>query len=252
MKSRSNNNDSRRTTYIQLDTKKCIACWECLSECKNHVIGRINLPWHKHSKFVNSNDCTGCLKCVNICEPGALTKISNTKPDNYSSKKTIRRAFVVNIGLIFFAIAMSLSGFVIQLKYHMGHNSGLESNNSVLGIGYYNWTNIHKTSIIIFSILMTFHFFIHWKWYTTIINKKLASRNKLQIILSIIFILVAITGYIPWIINLSGGSDIARKSFIEIHDKIAILLFVLLTLHLTTRLKWYITTLDKLKNKHST
>jgi len=252
MKSRSKNNDSTRTTYIQLDTKKCIACWECLAECKNNVIGRINLPWHKHSKFVNSNDCTGCLRCVNICEPCALTKISNTKPDNYSSKKTISRSFVVNIGLLFFAIAMSLSGFVIQLKYHMGHNSGLESNNSVPGIGYYNWTNIHKTSIIIISILMTYHFFMHWKWYKTLLIKKLASRNKLQMILSIVFILVAITGYIPWIINLSGGSDITRKSFIEIHDKIAILLFVLLTLHLATRLKWYITTLYKLKNKHST
>jgi ferredoxin len=252
MKLRSNNNDSTRTTYIQLDTKKCIACWECLAECKNNVIGRINLPWHKHSRFVNSSDCTGCLKCINICEPGALTKISNTKSDNNSSKKTIKQAFIVNSGLLFFGIAMSLSGFVIQLKYHMGHNSGLESDNSVLGIGYYNWTNIHKTSIIIFSFLMTLHFFIHWKWYKTIIIRKLAQINRLQIILSIVFILVAITGYIPWIINLSGGSDIVRKSFIEIHDKIAILLFVLLTLHLTTRLKWYITTLDKLKNKHST
>jgi ferredoxin len=252
MKSRSNNNDSTRTTYIQLDTKKCIACWECLVECKNHIIGRINLPWHKHSKFVNSNDCTGCLKCVNICEPGALTSISNTKPDNYSSKKTIKQAFIVNIGLLFFAIAMSFSGFVIELKYHMGHNSGLESNNSVLGIGYYNWTNIHKTSILIFSILMTFHFSTHWKWYKTIIVKKPLQKNKLQIILSVVFILVAITGYIAWIINLSGGSDISRKFFIEIHDKIVILLFVILTLHLTTRLKWYITTIDKLKSKHST
>jgi ferredoxin len=252
MKSRSNNNDSKRTTYIQLDTKKCIACWECLSECKNNVIGRINLPWHKHSKFVNSNGCTGCLKCVNICEPGALTKISNTKPDNYSFKKTIKQAFIVNIGLFIFAIAMSFSGFVIQFKYHMGHNSGLESDNSVLGIGYYNWTNIHKTSIIIISILMTYHFFMHWKWYKTIIIKKLSSRNKLQIILSVVFILVAITGYIPWIINLSGGSDISRKFFIEIHDKIAILLFLLLTIHMTNKLKWFVTTLDKLRNKHST
>jgi ferredoxin len=252
MKSRSNNNDSTRTTYIQLDTKKCIACWECLAECKNNVIGRINLPWHKHSKFVNSKDCTGCLKCINVCEPGALTKILSKKPDNNSSKKTIKLALIVNIGLLIFGFAMSFSGFVIQLKYHMGHNSGLESDNSVLGLGYYNWTNIHKTSIIIFSIFMTYHFFMHLKWYKTIMIKKLVARNRLQIILSIIFILVAITGYIPWIINLSGGSEIARKFVIEIHDKIAIFLFLLLTIHLTTRIKWYINTLYKLNNKHST
>lgn len=146
---------------------------------------------------------------------------------------------------------MSISGFVIQIKYHMGHHSGLVPGNSVPGIGYYNWTNIHKTSIIIFSILMTFHFSTHWKWYKTIIIRKLVQKNRLQIILSVVFFLVAITGYIAWIIYLSGVSDISRKFFIEIHDKIAILLFVILTLHLTTRLKWYITTLNKLKNKHS-
>jgi hypothetical protein len=208
------------------------------------------MPWHKHSRFVNSSECSGCLKCINVCEPGALTKILNKIPDNNSSMKKIKLAFIVNICLLISGLAMSFSGFVIQFKYHMGHNPGLESDISVLGIGHYNWTNIHKTSIIIFSILMVYHFFTHWKWYKTIIIKKLAARNKLQVVLSIVFILVAITGYIPWIINLSGGSDIARKFFIEIHDKITILLFVLLTLHLTNKLKWYITTLDRLKNKH--
>lgn len=252
MKSRSINHDSTRTTYIQLDTKKCIACWECLAECKNHVIGRINLPWHKHSRFVNTSECAGCLKCVNVCDPGALTKISIKKPDNKSSNEKLNLDFFVNLGLLIFGLAMSFSGFAIQFKYHMRHNSGIETDNMVLGIGYNDWTNIHKISIIVFSILVTYHFFIHWKWYKTILIKKLVARNKLQIILSSGFILVAITGYIPWIINLSGGSDIARKFFIEIHDKIAILLFVLLTIHLTNRLKWYITSLDRLKNIHRT
>ena len=85
MKSRSNNN-STRTTFIQLDTKKCKACWEWLTECKNNVIGRINLPWHKHSKFVNSKDCTGCLKCINVCESGALTRASVKKLYNNPRK----------------------------------------------------------------------------------------------------------------------------------------------------------------------
>jgi ferredoxin len=252
MKPRSVNHDSTRTTYIQLDTKKCIACWKCQEECKYHVIGRINLPWHKHTRFVNSSNCIGCLKCVNVCEPGALTKISIKKSDNNSSREKLKLAFIVNLGLLIFGLAMSFSGFLIQFKYHMGHNPGIETDNTVLGTDYYNWTNIHKISIVIISILMTYHFILHWKWYKTIIIKKLAARNKLQIILSIVFMLVAITGYIPWIINLTGGPEIARKFFIELHDKIAILLFVLLTIHMTNRLKWYITSLDRLKNKRST
>jgi len=75
MESQSLKNDSTHTTYIKLDTKICNACWKCLSECKNNVISRINLPWHKHARFTNYNDCTGCLKCMKICESGALMKV---------------------------------------------------------------------------------------------------------------------------------------------------------------------------------
>lgn len=245
MKTRSTGHESTRTAYIHLDTRKCTACWKCLAECKNDVIGRINLPWHKHSRFVNSNECTGCLKCMKVCEPGALTKISDKKPDNPSPKRKIRMAFFVNLGLLISGLAMSISGFTVQFKYHMGHNTEIISNNSGFGMGYNNWTNIHKISIIIFSTLMTYHFITHWKWYKMIIVKKLASRNRLQIILTIVFILVAITGYVPWIVNISGGSDIARKFFIEIHDKITILLFALLSIHLSKKLRWYITVLER-------
>ena len=95
MKSRCINHDSTRTTYIQLDTKIFIACWKCMTECKNHVIGRINLPWHKHSRFVNSSEYAGCLKCVNACDPGALTKISIKKPDNNSSNEKLKMVFII-------------------------------------------------------------------------------------------------------------------------------------------------------------
>jgi hypothetical protein len=63
--------------------------------------------------------------------------------------------------------------------------------------------------------------------------------------------LVAITGFIPWILDITGGSEFIRKSFIEIHDKIALLLFLLLTIHSTNRFKWYRATHKRLTNKHN-
>jgi ferredoxin len=246
MKTRSVNNDSTRTKFIQLDTGKCSACWNCQSVCKNDVIGRINLPWHKHARFVQSSNCTGCLKCVNVCEPGALMKISDKKSDNSSSVERLTLSFFVNLGLLISGLAMSFSGFFVQFRYHMGHNP--VTDNSGFPAGYYNWTSIHKASIITFSVLVTYHFIQHWKWYKTIIIKRLASRNKLQIVLTIVFILAAITGYIPWIINLTGGSETARKFLIEIHDKITLLLFGCLALHLKNRIKWYINALYRQRN----
>ena len=64
------------TAFVLLDTKKCEACWKCLDVCTNNVIGRINLPWHKHIRFVNGSACIGCMKCVKICKGGALSKLS--------------------------------------------------------------------------------------------------------------------------------------------------------------------------------
>lgn len=67
----------RQTQYgtIRLDTKKCQACWKCLDVCKNNVIGRINMPWHKHAKIKNPDTCTACSKCVSVCESGALSLV---------------------------------------------------------------------------------------------------------------------------------------------------------------------------------
>jgi Pyruvate/2-oxoacid:ferredoxin oxidoreductase delta subunit len=65
-----------RTAYILLDTKKCTACWKCLEKCTNNVIGKINLPWHKHARIVKADSCTGCLKCVNVCKPLAFSKVT--------------------------------------------------------------------------------------------------------------------------------------------------------------------------------
>lgn len=38
-----------------------------------------------------------------------------------------------------------------------------------------------------------------------------------------------------------------RKTFIEIHDKLAIILTIYLILHIIRRMKWFFTTFDKIK-----
>ena len=57
---------------VQINTKNCTACWKCLEACKNNVIGRINLPWHKHAKIIHADNCTACLRCVKVCESDAV------------------------------------------------------------------------------------------------------------------------------------------------------------------------------------
>jgi 2-oxoglutarate ferredoxin oxidoreductase subunit delta len=63
--------------FIQLDTRRCKACWKCLSACPSNVIGKVAILWHKHVRIVNADDCLGCLKCVKVCESGALAGIGH-------------------------------------------------------------------------------------------------------------------------------------------------------------------------------
>jgi len=147
---------------------------------------------------------------------------------------------MINLALLFSGSLMAFSGLLIQIVYHMGNHGGVGTNNTTLGINYSGWSDIHKISIIFVSIFMIFHTILHWKWYKTILRKKRFDWNKQVITLSVVFILTAITGYIPWLIQLTGGLDITRKIFIEIHDKLALIFFVYLILHIVKRLKWFI------------
>lgn len=164
--------------------------------------------------------------------------------------KNINR-FIVNLGLFVFGIASAFSGMLIQVKYHMGNHGNIAINDSVFGINYHGWSVVHKISIVVLSLLMIYHIYQHWKWYKIIITKRLFAKNQQVLIFSLLFVLVAITGLTPWFIDLLKGDEMQRKAFIEIHDKLAIILAVYLTLHVIRRMNWFLTTFDKIKNKHS-
>jgi hypothetical protein len=142
---------------------------------------------------------------------------------------------------------MVFSGMLIQINYHMGNHGHIDIATVIMGIPYRGWSVIHKTSIVVFSVLMILHVVFHWKWYQTVVSKNMVAKNIQVISLTVVFVLVALTGIIPWIIDLRGGEEFTRKAFIEIHDKLALVLLVYLVLHLVKRLKWFWNTIGKLR-----
>jgi len=64
-----------KTRFIQLNTRLCTACWSCIEVCENKVIGKINLPFHKHARINYPEECKGCKKCVQACTQGAISYI---------------------------------------------------------------------------------------------------------------------------------------------------------------------------------
>ncbi len=147
---------------------------------------------------------------------------------------------IINVGLLFWGSVMSFSGLLMQICYHIGNHGGVESNGDVLGISYSGWSLVHKTSIVVFSVFMIYHVALHRKWYKVICKKRLFDKNKPVFILTVIFILAVISGYIPWLMALTGINTSLHKVFIEIHDKMALFLFVFMLLHILKRRKRFI------------
>lgn len=254
------------TPFVQLNTSKCKACWKCLHHCPHLVIDKVDLPWHKHALITNPDACSGCLKCVRICEHSAFTKREMEKEAaNRQRKRTVRNFFINNL-LVFIGFLMIFTGLTLQLAYHTGGPVGRHAENNTspaqtiqyeqmrkidasktyIGFTYTQWSMMHKWAIVAFTLLMVYHVYAHWKWYTGVIRKQLIRKHFQVIMLSVIFILVAVTGLLSWVIDLRGGSGSLRLILIEIHDKLAIILAIYMVLHVIGRMKWFSQAYNKL------
>jgi len=255
------------TAYVQLDTKKCKACWDCIGSCKQHVIGKVDLPWHKHALIIDPVKCTGCLSCIGTCQYNSFTKVDRAVEAKTKERNRVYNKFLINKLLLFVGFVMIFSGLTLQVGFHMGEHGGsqkdqvitstksisyeelreIDQSKIVCGFNYPDWSTIHKYAIVNFSLLMIYHVYAHWNWYKGVFIKHLIGKNIQVITLSVLFLLVAITGLVPWFIDLSGSTNMLRMAFIEIHDKLALVLTVYLILHLVKRFNWYRNTYAKLK-----
>jgi NAD-dependent dihydropyrimidine dehydrogenase PreA subunit len=53
-----------------------VACWDCVAACPNEVLGKVDFGrLHRHARITTPDACIGCLKCVRVCEAGALTRV---------------------------------------------------------------------------------------------------------------------------------------------------------------------------------
>ncbi|MFA6873199.1 MAG: DUF4405 domain-containing protein, partial [Bacteroidaceae bacterium] len=178
------------------------------------------------------------MRCVKQCRHRAFSERNKENLESKRKKRSTLRHFLINHFLLFTGCVMIVSGLTLQLGFHVGGPEGHQLNRQVEE----HWSDIHKFAAVLFSLLMVYHIYTHRKWYKVVISKQLFGKNKQVIILSVLFLLVAISGFLPWFIHLSGGINVLRFILIEIHDKIALLLILFLALHLMKRYKWFTAT----------
>jgi hypothetical protein len=177
---------------------------------------------------------------------------STSQGETVKEGSRLMSSLATNLGLLLAGAAMVFTGFLIQFKFHMGHHRRIDAKAVVLGLDHSGWSSAHKISIIAISVLAIVHIVLHWNWYGTVLRKRLLSKNRLAVTLTIVFVLVAITGYVPWLAGLAGASVAVRRGFVEVHDKLSFVLFGCLLLHVTKRAEWFFRSFKKLSSRGET
>ncbi len=200
--------------------------------------------------------------------------MDNVKHEVEKQRKKTLNKFIINNLLLLSCILTVISGLTLQLGYHAGEpgghhghenevrsqpenyeherpmqyeqERGIDTTKTIWGLRYSDWATLHRYTNVFFSLLMIYHIYTHWKWYKEVVVKHLIGKNIQITALSILFLLVALTGFIPWLIDLSGSTGDLRILFIELHDKLALILIIYFILHIIKKTKWYMKAYKKL------
>lgn len=131
----------------------------------------------------------------------------------------MKRIFVIDWILIVVFIVSAISGFGLHVA---GHGSSHEI--------WHNWAVFHVLGSILFLIVVIFHVATHLEWYKGIIKKGIGSKSKVTAILSVIFLLLSVTGLA--LLGINGTNSLLGLW----HYKIGVITIVIALGHVIKRL----------------
>lgn len=203
------------TAYVKMFPRQCQACWECVDACPKDVIGRVNLPWHKHVVFKDADACIGCGKCIKTCPHGVFSKLGeSSSPSAFPCKNPQTRA-VCFLSLTF--VAASITGIGLHLAGH--------------GTDHHLWTIwavAHIVASVLWLIGLSSHVRAHAGWYKAVIRRGIGRKSRIPLFLLALFSVVVITA----VLRLAVGGHAGHLHYL------AGLLLILLTLIHALRRVW--------------
>lgn len=153
----------------------------------------------------------------------------------------------VNAIIFFPFLILAFSGLLLQHNYHLEH---MADTVSVLGLNRSGWLLLHKITAVLSAAGVSLHVSLHINWLKAVFLKKLYKKpnRNIQITLWLLILAAAtiLTGIYPW---LFAPTAQIRHNFIEIHDKIGILLAILFILHKINHWRWFTHTFSHIRGK---
>ena len=131
----------------------------------------------------------------------------------------MKRIFVIDWILVVVFIVSAISGFGLHVA---GHGSSHEI--------WHNWAVFHVLGSILFLIAAILHVATHLEWYKGIIKKGIGRKSKVTAILSVIFLLLSVTGLA--LLGINGANSLLGLW----HYKIGVITIVVALGHVIKRL----------------
>ena len=103
-----------------------------------------------------------------------------------------------------------------------------------------NWSLAHVISAVLWLGFGIYHIYRHWAWYKTLFKKTAAHKSKVTLLLSIVFLIIVVTGILLLAV-VNGPNSLIGKW----HFWLGIVLIILSLTHIVTR--WSV--LKKLRTK---
>ena len=131
----------------------------------------------------------------------------------------MKRIFVIDWILIVAFVVSAVSGFGLHMA---GHGNSHEV--------WHHWAVFHVLGSILFLVAIISHVTTHWGWYKGIVKDGIGRKSKVTALLSIVFLLLSVTGVVLLGVN---GANTPLGLW---HYKIGIITTVIAVGHIIKRL----------------
>jgi hypothetical protein len=181
--------------------------------------------------------------------------IGTVVPNNHCKDKPVRQPknvsqsiiinFYLNLLNIIPLLIVVITGLILQIKYHMHI---IPDDYLILGLNRSGWLLLHKIWAIISLTGIIVHCIVHWQFIAATTKNIFNQKSKISLLSSYLLLVI----YTPTFLTSMGSwiflndKDSARYTLVEIHDKLALLLIIIIVVHVISRFGWMVKTYKKL------
>jgi hypothetical protein len=136
----------------------------------------------------------------------------------------------LNLGLLVTGLASLVSGFLIQIEYHMHDGAAFRATRLVWGLGYAAWTLVHQVGSASMLTIAVWHLVLNRKPLFALLTRDGAWRRQASVFFAL-FVVAVVTALAAWIAGTLVDSNRIEHALVEIHDKVVIPMAVLMVVH---------------------